>query len=99
MQPTPGELRFTAADWNQWQTVAISIAGDPNHTDESATLSHHGPNYSYGSLIVSVTDTGNNPADAMPGPSLTVITEPNTRIGVTVAATVPTAAPTIATVL
>ena len=50
---------------------------------------NHGPNYSYGSLIVSVTDTGNQPPDATPGPSLTVITAPNTRIGVTVTPTVP----------
>ena len=87
--PNPAELRFTAANWNQWQTVSIVIAGDANHTDESATLAHYGPNYGYGSLIVSVTDTGNNPPSATPGPSLTVITAPNTRIGVTVTATAP----------
>ncbi len=89
VRPTPAELRFTAADWNEWQEVQVSIANDRNHTDESATLAHYGPNRGYGSLLVSVTDTGNNPADAKPGPSLTVVTEPGARWGVTVRATAP----------
>ena len=90
VQPTPDALLFTAANWNQWQTVAISIAGDANHTDESATLAHYGPNRGYGSVLVSVTDTGDSrqAGDTTP-PALTVITEPGARWGVTVAPTVP----------
>ncbi len=90
VQPTPDALRFTAANWNQWQTVAISIAGDPNHTDENATLAHYGPNRGYGSVLVSVTDTGDSrqAGDTTP-PALTVVTEPGARWGVTVTPTVP----------
>ncbi len=90
VKPTPAELRFTAADWNQWQTVSIAIAGDANHTDESATLAHYGPNRGYGSVLVSVTDTGDSrqAGDTIP-PALTVITEPGARWGVTVTATTP----------
>ena len=88
MKPNPAELRFTAADWNQWQKVAISIAGDSSHTDESATLAHHRP--SSGSVLVSVTDTGDSrQAGDTPAPALTVITAPNTRVSVTVTPTTP----------
>ncbi len=77
VQPTPDALLFTAANWNQWQTVAISIAGDANHTDESATLARYGPNRGYGSVLVSVTDTGDSrQAGDTPPPALTVVTEP-----------------------
>ena len=88
VQPAPDALRFTAANWNQWQRV--SIAGDANHTDESATLAHYGPNRGYGSVLVSVTDTGDSrqAGDTTP-PALTVVTEPGARWGVTVKATVP----------
>ena len=88
--PSPAELTFTAANWNQWQTVKISIAGDANSTDESATLAHYGPNRGYGSVLVSVTDTGDSrqAGDTTP-PALTVITEPGARWGVTVTPTVP----------
>ncbi len=90
VKPTPAELRFTAADWEQWQTVSIAIAGDANHTDESATLAHYGPNRGYGSVLVSVTDTGDSrqAGDTIP-PALTVITEPGARWGVTVTPTAP----------
>ena len=88
--PSPAELTFTAANWNQWQTVQISVAGDPNHTDESATLAHYGPNRGYGSVLVSVTDTGDSrQAGDTPPPALTVVTEPGARWGVTVTPTVP----------
>ncbi len=88
--PSPAELTFTAANWNQWQTVKISIAGDANSTDESATLAHYGPNRGYGSVLVSVTDTGDSrQAGDTPPPALTVITEPGARWGVTVTPTVP----------
>ena len=90
VSPSPAELTFTAANWNQWQTVKISIAGDANSTDESATLAHYGPNRGYGSVLVSVTDTGDSrqAGDTTP-PALTVVTEPGARWGVTVGATVP----------
>ena len=88
--PSPNELTFTAANWNQWQTVSIAVAGDPNRTDENATLAHHGPNRGYGSVLVSVTDTGDSrQAGDTLAPALTVITEPGARWGVTVAPTVP----------
>ncbi len=90
VSPSPAELTFTAANWNQWQTVKISIAGDANSTDESATLAHYGPNRGYGSVLVSVTDTGDSrQAGDTPPPALTVVTEPGARWGVTVTATVP----------
>ena len=90
VSPSPAELTFTAANWNQWQTVKISIAGDANSTDESATLAHYGPNRGYGSVLVSVTDTGDSrQAGDTPPPALAVITEPGARWGVTAAATVP----------
>ncbi len=90
VQPTPAELRFTAADWEQWQTVSIAIAGDANHTDESATLAHYGPNRGYGSVLVSVTDTGDSrQAGDTLAPALTVITEPGARWNVTVTPTTP----------
>ena len=90
VQPDPTELRFTAADWEQWQTVSIAIAGDANHTDESATLAHYGPNRGYGSVLVSVTDTGDSrQAGDTLAPALTVITEPGARWGVTVTPTAP----------
>ncbi len=90
VKPTPAELRFTAADWEQWQRVSIAIAGDANHTDESATLAHYGPNRGYGSVLVSVIDTGDSrqAGDTIP-PALTVVTEPGARWGVTVTPTVP----------
>ena len=88
--PSPDELRFTAADWEQWQTVSIAIAGDANHTDESATLAHYGPNRGYGSVLVSVTDTGDSrQAGDTLAPALTVVTEPGARWGVTVTPTAP----------
>ena len=90
VKPTPAELRFTAANWEQWQTVSIAIAGDANHTDESATLAHYGPNRGYGSVLVSVTDTGDSrQAGDTLAPALTVVTEPGARWGVTVTATMP----------
>ena len=90
VSPSPAEVTFTVANWNQWQTVKISIAGDANSTDESATLAHYGPNRGYGSVLVSVTDTGDSrQAGDTPPPALTVITEPGARWGVTAAATVP----------
>ena len=90
VKPTPAELRFTAANWEQWQTVSIAIAGDANHTDESATLAHYGPNRGYGSVLVSVTDTGDSrQAGDTLAPALTVITEPGARWGVTVTPTAP----------
>ena len=90
VKPTPAELRFTAADWEQWQRVSIAIAADANHTDESATLAHYGPNRGYGSVLVSVTDTGDSrqAGETIP-PALTVITEPGARWGVTVTPTAP----------
>ncbi len=90
VKPTPDELHFTAADWEQWQTVSIAIAGDANHTDESSTLAHYGPNRGYGSVLVSVTDTGDSrQAGDTLAPALTVITEPGARWGVTATPTTP----------
>ena len=53
---SPDTLRFTAADWNRWQTVTVTAARDANESDEDASLVHRGPNRSYGALIVSVND-------------------------------------------
>ena len=53
---SPDTLRFTAADWNRWQTVTVAAARDANESDEDASLVHRGPNRSYGALIVSVND-------------------------------------------
>ena len=57
VMPAPATLTFSASDWNQWQTVKITVARDANRSDESATVSHRGPGLSYGSILVAVNDT------------------------------------------
>ena len=57
VMPAPATLTFSASDWNEWQTVKITVARDANRSDESATVSHRGPGLSYGSILVAVNDT------------------------------------------
>ena len=57
VKPAPATLTFSASDWNEWQTVKITVARDANRSDESATVSHRGPGLSYGSILVAVNDT------------------------------------------
>ena len=65
VKPAPATLTFSASDWNQWQTVKVTVARDANRSDESATVSHRGPGLSYGSILVAVNDTWPGSTSAM----------------------------------
>ena len=54
---SPTALTFSSDDWNEWQTVSVTVARDANDSDENAFLAHRGPNNSYGGIIVTVNDT------------------------------------------
>ena len=87
---SPTAVYFTAADYNRWQTVAVTTLRDTNSTDESANLAHRGPNYSYGSIIVSVSDTWPGAvAEQVNGHTVTMRHELEAPPGVTVTLTAP----------
>ena len=85
MVVSPTKLVFSAADYDEWQTVSVTVLRDPNDTDESAYLTHRGPHLSYRGLIVTVndiwpgttTETGN-------GHTITVRNTASAPLGVTV---------------
>ena len=85
---SPTAVHFTAADYNRWQTVAITALRDANNTAASASLAHRRPSYSCGSIIVSDTDTWPSAvAEQVNGHTVTMRHEPAAPLGVTVTLT------------
>ena len=84
---SPTELVFSAADYDEWQTVAVNVLRDPNDTDESAYLTHRGPRLSYGGLIVTVNDVWpGTTTETVNGHTITVRNTASAPLGVTVTA-------------
>ncbi len=50
---SPATLTFTAASWNQAQTVTVSAAQDDDAADDAATVSHTASGGGYGSVTAS----------------------------------------------
>ena len=87
---SPTAVHFTAADYNRWQTVAVTALRDANNTAASAILAHRGPNYSCGSIIVSVSDAWPGAvAEQVNGHTVTMRHELEAPPGVTVTLTAP----------
>ena len=84
---SPTELTFSSANYREWQTVSVSVARDPNDTDESATIAHRGPNLSYGSILVTVNDIWpGTTTETVNGHTLTLHHTANAPAGVTITA-------------
>ena len=84
---SPTELVFSAANYDRWQTVTVTVLRDANELDESAHIAHRGPRLSYGGFIVNVNDTWpGTTTETVNGYTITVKDTVDAPLGVTVTA-------------
>ena len=84
---SPTELVFSADDYDEWQTVTVTVLRDANELDESAHIAHRGPRLSYGGFIVTVNDVWpGTTTETVNGYTITVKDTVSAPLGVTVTA-------------